>query len=295
MKKDYTSVKLIWIIILNLIITIAEIIGGIACGSLALLSDALHNLSDTGAIILSFIAHRISRKNKSNTKTFGYDRAEIIAAFANGITLIAICIVLFVEALLNLKNPEPIKGNMMLIVSIIGLMANILSMFAVHNDTKKNINIKSTFVHMLSDALSSVVVVIAALIIKFWNWRWIDPVLTILVSIFILIEALKITYKAANILMESNPCIDLEQVKQRILKINEIEHVHHVHLWQYSDKLIMMDAHINVSADMKIEDLENIYVKVGQELLPLGINHITLQAERNRGLNNNMISNNNLD
>ena len=86
---------------------------------------------------MSFIAHRISRKNKSNTKTFGYDRAEIIAAFANGITLIAICIVLFVEALLNLKNPEPIKGNMMLIVSIIGLMANILSMFAVHNDTKK--------------------------------------------------------------------------------------------------------------------------------------------------------------
>lgn len=114
LKKDYTSVKLIWITILNLIITIAEIIGGIACGSLALLSDALHNLSDTGAIILSFIAHRISRKNKSNTKTFGYDRAEIIAAFANGITLIAICIVLFVEALLNLKNPEPIKGNMML-------------------------------------------------------------------------------------------------------------------------------------------------------------------------------------
>lgn len=289
--KDKTSVKFVWVTLLNFVITIAEIIGGVLSGSLALLSDALHNLGDTGAIFLSFIAHLISKKRKNKVKTFGYERAETLAAFTNGIVLIVICFFLMVEACIRFAKPEPIKGNLMLIVAIIGLAANVISMVTMHSDSKKNLNVKSTFVHMFSDALSSVVVVIGALIIKRWQIDWLDPVLTIIVSLFILYEAIKITVKAANILMESNPSIDLENLKEVLLNNSEIKHIHHVHVWKYSDSLTMLDAHINVPTDFKISDLEHLYIKVGEQVAPLGINHVILQPECQRGLKEQMIAN----
>lgn len=286
---DRTSVKFIWVMILNFIITIAEFIGGAFSGSLALVSDALHNLGDTGAIVLSFFAHLISKKSKDRIKTFGYQRAETLAAFTNGVILVVISAFLIIEAIERFLKPEPIKGNIMLVVALIGLIANLISMIAMHSDSKHNLNVKSTFLHMLSDALSSIAVVVGAIFIKIWHWEWLDPTLTILVSIFILYEAFKIIKNAANVLMESNPSIDLDQVKSIMMTIPEIENVHHVHLWRYSDELIMLDAHINVCANLEIKDLEKLYNKIEHKLSPLGINHLTLQAECNRGLKEKMI------
>ncbi|GBG04242.1 cation diffusion facilitator family transporter [Lactobacillus rodentium] len=293
--QDRTSVKFIWVMILNFIITIAEFLGGIFSGSLALLSDALHNLGDTGAIVLSFFAHLISKKNKDQIKTFGYERAETLAAFTNGVALVIISFFLIIEAIGRFFKPEPIKGNIMLVVAIIGLIANIISMAAMHNDSKDNLNVKSTFIHMLSDALSSIVVVIGAIFIKIWHWEWLDPTLTILVSIFILYEAFKIIKNAADVLMESNPSIDLDQVKEIMLTVPEITNVHHVHLWKYSDQLTMLDAHVNVQSNLETAELETIYNKLEQKLSSLGINHITLQAECTRGLKEDMIENNKND
>ena len=217
MNKDHTTKRYVFVTLLNVVITIAEFIGGIFSGSLALLSDAVHNLSDVGAIILSFVAHLISRKSRNQFKTFGYERAETLAAFTNGVILIVISVVLFVEVIQRFWKPEHIHGGIMLIVSIIGLAANIISMLAMHSDSKANLNVRSTFIHMLSDALSSVAVVIGAIFIYFWNVTWLDPVLTILVSIFVLHEAYEITMKAANVLMESNPDIDLNEVNKIVL------------------------------------------------------------------------------
>ena len=169
MNKDHTTKRYVFVTLLNVVITIAEFIGGIFSGSLALLSDAVHNLSDVGAIILSFVAHLISRKSRNQFKTFGYERAETLAAFTNGVILIVISVVLFVEAIQRFWKPEHIHGGIMLIVSIIGLAANIISMLAMHSDSKANLNVRSTFIHMLSDALSSVAVVIGAIFIYFWN------------------------------------------------------------------------------------------------------------------------------
>lgn len=287
--KDKTSAKFIVVTVLNFIITVAEIFGGIFSGSLALLSDALHNLGDTGAIVLSFVAHIISKKDKNKNKTFGYQRAETLAAFTNGIILVVISFFLLIEACMRFANPEPIKGNLMLIVALIGLAANVISMLIMHHDSKHNLNVKSTFVHMLSDALSSVVVVIGAIIIKFLKWEWIDPTLTILVSLFIMYEAFEITMKAANVLMESNPSIDLEKVKVAMMSVPEIENVHHVHLWKYSDDMVMLDAHINVSKKLDIDQLERIYSELEKKLKVLGINHVTLQAECQRGMDEKMI------
>lgn len=290
MNKDHTTKRYVFVTLLNVVITIAEFIGGIFSGSLALLSDAVHNLSDVGAIILSFVAHLISRKSRNQFKTFGYERAETLAAFTNGVILIVISVVLFVEAIQRFWKPEHIHGGIMLIVSIIGLAANIISMLAMHSDSKANLNVRSTFIHMLSDALSSVAVVIGAIFIYFWNVTWLDPVLTILVSIFVLHEAYEITMKAANVLMESNPDIDLNEVNKIVLSFAIVQNIHHVHVWRYSDDFIMMDAHINVAPGLRADELEQLYQDIGQELQKeLGINHITLQAECERGRKDKMI------
>lgn len=290
MDKDHTTRRYIFVTLLNVIITIAEFIGGIISGSLALLSDAVHNLSDVGAIILSFVAHLISRRSRNKNKTFGYQRAETLAAFTNGVILIVISLVLFVEAIERFWKPEPVKGGIMLLVSAIGLIANFISMFAMHHDAKKNLNVRSTFVHMLSDALSSVAVVIGAIFIYFWKIDWLDPILTILVSLFVLREAYKITMKAANVLMESNPNIDLDEVNRIVLSYPEVKNIHHVHVWRYSDDYIMLDAHVNVDKDLKAGQFEELTKEISSELKnQLGINHINLQPECERGKNDTMI------
>ncbi|MDH5100359.1 cation diffusion facilitator family transporter [Lactobacillus kefiranofaciens] len=290
MNKDHTTKRYVFVTLLNVVITIAEFLGGIFSGSLALLSDAVHNLSDVGAIILSFIAHLISRRSRNQNKTFGYDRAETLAAFTNGVILIVISIVLFVEAIQRFWQPEHIHGGIMLVVSIIGLLANAISMLAMHRDAKGNLNVRSTFIHMLSDALSSVAVVIGAVFIYFWNVTWLDPVLTILVLLFVLHEAYEITMKAANVLMESNPDVDLAEVNKIVLSFPVVQNIHHVHVWRYSDDFIMMDAHINVDRNLHADELENLYQKIGKKLKQeLGINHVTLQAECERGRNDKMI------
>ncbi|MGQ5709833.1 cation diffusion facilitator family transporter [Lactobacillus sp. PSON] len=289
-NKDNTTGRYVFVTLLNVIITVAEFVGGIVSGSLALLSDAVHNLSDVGAIVLSFVAHLISRKSRNTNKTFGYQRAETLAAFTNGVILIVISLLLFVEAIQRFWQPEHIKGGIMLIVSAIGLAANFISMFAMHKDAKNNLNVRSTFVHMLSDALSSVAVVIGAIFIYFWNVTWLDPVLTMLVSLFVLYEAYEITMKAANVLMESNPNIDLNEINKIVLSYPEVKNIHHVHVWRYSDDYIMLDAHVNVSKDLKAVQFEKLTEEIAQQLKKkLDINHVNLQPECERGRNDKMI------
>lgn len=151
--KDKSSLRYFWVTLLNIIITIAEFIGGAISGSLALLSDAVHNLSDVGSIVLAFVANLISKRKRNTSKTFGYDRAEILAAFTNGIILIVISIYLFIEGIQRFSHPEPIRGMIMLIVSLIGLAANVISMFVVMKEAKTSLNAKATFLNMLSDSL----------------------------------------------------------------------------------------------------------------------------------------------
>lgn len=178
----------------------------------------------------------------------------------------------------------------MLVVSAIGLAANFVSMLAMHSDAKESLNVRSTFVHMLSDALSSVAVVAGAIFIYFYHVSWLDPLLTMLVSVFVLHEAWEITSKAANVLMESNPDIDLERVNQIVLAFPEIKNIHHVHVWRYSDNYIMLDAHVNVAPNLTAGEFEQLTQKIGKQLQEqLGVNHINFQVECERGKNDDMI------
>ena len=170
---------------MNIIITIAEVIGGIISGSLSLISDALHNFSDAISVIISYIAIKLKGKDNSHKHTFGYKRAEILAAVINSSVLVAISIYLFYEAILRFQNPEPIKGVLMTIVALIGLVANIIGTMLLKRDAAISMNIRSSYLHLLTDAISSVAVILGGLAILFWNIYWIDPVLTILIAAYI--------------------------------------------------------------------------------------------------------------
>lgn len=289
-NKDHITKHYMFVTLLNIIITVIEFLGGIFSASLALLSDAIHNLSDVGTVILSFIAYLISKHRRNQNKTFGYQRAETLAAFTNGIILLMISLILFIKAFERLGQPENIKGGLMLFIAIIGLLTNLVSMFIMYQGAKKSLNIRSTFIHMMTDALSSLAVVFGSVCIYFWHITWLDSILTIFVSIFVFYEAYKIIIKSANILMESNPNIDLKKVNKIVLQFPEIKNIHHVHVWRYSDDYIMLDAHLNVDKDLTASQFEQVTIEIGQKLQQeLDINHINLQAECNRDRNDGMI------
>jgi len=271
--------KIFWVTILNATITIAEIVGGLLSGSLALLSDAVHNLSDTVAIALSYYSNKIAQKPKDAKKTYGYQRAEILSAFINSAVLLAISIVLIFETFKRLKSPKSINGTLMITVALIGLVANFISVYLLEKDSHENLNIKSSYLHLLSDTVSSVGVVAGGIAIKFWGVVWIDPLITVLISLYILKATWHVIRKTVDILMQSSPALDYEGIKRDIEGIDKVNNIHHVHSWMSNEKTIYFEAHIDLE-DMLLSESELIYDKIEHYLKDhYDINHITLQAE----------------
>lgn len=281
--KGLSNSKMLFTLLLNLLITIVEIIGGLLSNSLALLSDALHNLSDTMAIFIAWIASIISRKEANQRKTFGYKRVEILAAFINAVVLIVVSVYLFYEAYLRFLQPEPIKGMLMIIVSAVGLLANLISVLILHSDKKKNINIKAAYLHLFGDTLSSVAVLIGGIFIWLWQVYWLDPVLTVLIGLYIIKETYSILKETIDILMQSVPTkIDLEAIHSELEQIDEIRDIHHVHVWSLDDRRIHFECHIDLKKDMQISQTDSLRCKI-ENLLheKFDINHITIQMEFN--------------
>ena len=265
---------------LNFFITIAEIIGGLISGSLSLISDALHNFSDGIAIIITYIAMRLSKKPKTFKYTFGLKRAEIIAAIINASTLIIISFFLLKEAIERFYNPLPITGSLMLIVAALGLVANVIGTLLLKKGSEGNLNIRAAYFHLLSDAVSSLAVIIGAVFIIFYKIYWIDPLLTVLISLYILKETYEIVKESVEILMMSNPeGIDLEAIKNIVEKIPGVINIHHIHLWKLNDNDTYFEAHIEVE-DMAVSKTIEIQKQIEQNLHDkYEINHTTLQFE----------------
>jgi len=267
-------------VILNIFITVTEIIGGIISGSLALISDALHNFSDAISVIISYIAIKLKERDTSSKHTFGFKRAEILAAVINSSVLVAISIYLIYEAVLRFQHPEPIKGILMTVVASIGLAANIVGTLLLKRDAKTSINIRSSYFHLLSDAVSSVAVILGGFAIILWNIYWIDPVLTILISVYITRESFKILYEAIHVLMEgAPPDISINEIQTAVEEMDEVENIHHVHIWMVGENDVHLEAHIDVP-DMLISKSNKLGDKI-EKLLKnkFGVNHITLQFE----------------
>lgn len=272
--------RLLLTMILNFLISIAELIGGIVSGSLSLISDALHNFSDGISIVVSYIAIRIAAVPKNDKYTFGYKRAEIFAALINTSILLVISVFLIKEAIHKFINPEHINGSIVIIVAGIGLIANIIGTILLKRDSETSINIRSSYLHLLSDAFSSLAVIIGGILIWSFNIYWIDPMLTILISIYILFESYKILKITIDVFMMKAPNeFNLQEISESISQLNGIIGLHHLHYWMLNDEQTHFEAHIEVN-DKKQSELDELRKEI-EELLhsKFDIKHITLQFE----------------
>jgi len=278
---DLRGSKLLWVAVLNLSITIVQIIGGILSNSLSLMSDAIHNLGDSSAIFIAFLAGKRSRRKPDKQHTFGYKRIEILAALFNAVVLVAICIFLFFEAYQRFVNPEPIKGLIMLIVASFGLLANLISVIVLQNEKDDNLNVKAAYLHLMGDTLSSVAVIIGGVFIWLYQVYWVDPFITVLVSIFIIYHTWGVLSQTVEILMQTVPSnIDLDVVKKEVEKINEIDNIHHIHVWQLDDTQVHLEAHLTVKNNINMVDMMQVKKEIVQLLkAQFSISHITLQVE----------------
>lgn len=283
MDEQITGKRFLAVTVLNVLITVVEIIGGLVSGSLALLSDAFHNLGDSFSIVLGYVAQSIANKPETSKRTYGYRRAEILAAMVNAAFLVIVSVFLIIEAIKRIQQPAHINGEIMLIVAVVGLVANLLSAVLLHSGSHNNLNVKATYLHVLSDALSSFAVIIGGVILTFINIPWLDPVLTIAVAIYIAYEAWPVIKQTVTILMESAPKLDYNGIERDLVKIDGVIAVHHVHAWMIDEKRIIFSAHLNCH-DMKLSDVEKIYSQVDKILREkYGICHVTIQAEYHRG------------
>ena len=277
----HTSRNLAATVILNGIITLAQFIGGIISGSLALISDALHNFSDVISVILAYIAHRIGLKPQTIQSTFGFKRAEILAAFINAITLIVISIYLLIEAGKRFIHPHEVDYKWMLGLGILGVIANGLSVFLLHQNKEENLNIRAAYLHLIGDAMTSVAVIIGAIFIWLFNIYWIDPLITVIISLYIFFHTYKILKESVGILMQFAPAkIDQKKVISILQQIDEINSVHHIHLWQLSDHNIYFEAHLVLKSNSPVSATQSI-TENAQYLLKshFGITHTTFQYE----------------
>lgn len=290
-KINSTSGRLIITVILNFVITIAQIIGGIISGSLSLISDALHNLSDALSMAISYVALRLKRKDSSYNHTFGLKRAEILAAFINSSVLVGISIYLFYEAVVRFFNPSVIDGKLMLIVAVIGLAANVIGMILLRKDSGESMNIRSSYLHLLTDTISSVAVILGGLAIYYFDVYWIDPLLTVIIGVYILKESYSIVIDSVHVLMEGAPKeINIDEVVESISELDAVEDVHHIHVWSVGENDTYFEAHINVK-DMLISEAKPVQAEIEKILKQkFKINHVTLQFACISCLNNNIIA-----
>ena len=272
-------------IILNILITVAQIIGGIISGSLSLISDAIHNLSDVISLIISYVANLLTNKKKQTIdKTFGYKRAEIIAAFINASSLIVIAIFLAIEAVKRFNNPIIIDSNLVILLALLGILFNGLSVLLLKKDASHNMNMKSAYLHLLTDMLTSVAVLIGGLLMKYFETYWVDAVLTIIISIYLLVMSWGIFKGSLKILMLFAPDhIKINEIVNELSKNKAVRNIHHIHIWQLNEQNCHFEAHVEFKDDIILSEFDSICIELEKVLLEkFQINHCNFQPEYNR-------------
>ena len=259
---------------------VAEVVGGIYSGSLALLGDAGHMLVDALAIILSLFAIRVARRGATATRTFGYHRIEILAALANGIILVLVSLYIFYEAYQRFLEPPQVKIPLMLIVAVIGLFANLVGVILLNRASHWSLNVKAAFWHIIGDTLSSVGVIIAGVVILFTGWYIADPIVAVVIGIIILWGAGRIVREAMDILLEAVPKhINLARVIDSIRNVPGVNEAHDIHIWTITSNIYALSAHLVIDDQMVSRGVD-IVKMVRRELAQnFDISHTTLQLE----------------
>lgn len=275
--------KLVLAIFLNILITIAQVIGGLISGSLSLISDALHNFSDVIALIISYIASILIHKKQTVHKTFGYKRAEIVAAFVNTLALIIVAVFLGTESIKRFIEPEEISSLWVIELSIIAILFNGFSALILKREATDNLNIKSSYLHLVTDMFTSVAVLTGGVIMYYFKVYWIDGALTLLIAGYLVYSSISLLSETLKVLMLFTPSsIIIDDINQKICAIPEVQNIHHVHVWQLDNKQIHFEGHVDFNDDMPLQKV-NIVLGQIQSLLhdQFNIEHVTLQPEFN--------------
>jgi len=261
----------------TLVVLVAEVIGGIASNSLALLADAGHMLTDVAALSLSLFVSWFSMRPETPRRTYGYVRLEILAAFVNGAALLVISAFIAWEALSRIRAPESVGGGLMLVVALVGLLANVISAFALHGASDASLNVRGAYLHVLSDLLGSIGTVLAAIIIRLTGWLPADPIVSILVTLLIVRGAWRLVRESVDVMLESTPAhISLGAVRAQLEAIPSVESVHDLHVWTVTSGVVAMSAHAIVREP---ERQQHVLEHVHDVMRLFGIQHVTIQLE----------------
>ncbi|MEZ5652588.1 MAG: cation diffusion facilitator family transporter [Burkholderiaceae bacterium] len=264
----------------NALLTVAQIIGGIVSGSLALIADAIHNLSDMGALVIAFVARKVARRPADEAMTFGYGRIELVAALINYTTLIIIGLYLIIEGVQRLIAPPEVGGWTVVALAGVALLIDTLTALLTMSLQRDSANMRAMFLHNLSDALASVAVIAGGVLILLYDWRIVDPIITIGIAAYILwLAAAEIGGPIRTLMLGSPPDIDNATVVAAIREIDGVADVHHMHLWQMQERAAGLDTHIVLSAD-GWERQEAVKTSIKRTLLErFDIAHSTLEFE----------------
>lgn len=270
-------------IILNVFISVAQMAGGLVSGSMALLSDAAHNFSDVLSLVISYWAIRLSGRVQTLRQTYGFKRAGIFSAFINTVVLIVIAVIIVWEAVSRLINPEPVASQIVIWLAVAGIVLNGLSLVFIGRYPRGNLNIRSAFLHLFADMLSSFAVLAGGLMIKYFGWLWIDAVLSISIAAWLIYSSWGIFYESIRIFMQFTPSkIDIEEIAVKITSITGVKNIHHVHVWQLDENDLMLEAHIDMDVDCTISNFEEILYKIEDVLEEYHIHHFNIQPEYHR-------------
>jgi len=272
------SKNLIWSIGINSIIVVFEIIFGLISRSFALITDALHNVTDIGSMILSLWGEKLADKPQTETKTYGYKRAEVIIAFVNGGALLAIVGFVLVGAIIRIFKPEPVSGLTMMIVAGVALFGNGVATYLLQKGADKNLNLKSAWLHSMQDALFSLGVVVSAIIIYFTGWSWLDPIVSIIISIFLLKEIFSILFEAVDMMLDSVPKdLNFSDVKASLSAISWVIEIDDLHIWQTGSANRFLSAHLIITEEVKQNRIKLLSSAIGLVREKYNIHHPTIQ------------------
>ena len=282
--KHVTEKPLLYSILLNGLIAVVELTGGFFSGSLALVSDAMHNFGDFISLIISLIATRMMSWSGNSKKSYGYFRVEILAAFINSVLLVMTVIYIIYEALARFSHPAQINSRLMLIVAAFGFAANLISVLLLRKHSESNLNIKSAFLHLTTDTLESAAVIVTAIIISYYNFTSLDLIISIIIGAVIIKSSWDLLLESTNILTEGSPKgIDLNEVGNFIKDFPGVKGVHHLHIWSLSSNFRALSAHIVVD-DMQLSRTVAITGELEHQLASrFRIDHPTFQLESGPG------------
>lgn len=269
--------RLRWALALAASFMVAEVVGGLAANSLALLADAGHMLSDVAAIGLSLFALWMAARPSGAGKTFGYHRVEILAALVNGATLVALAVWVVVEAVGRLDEPPEVRGPLLLVVAIGGLVVNLIALLVLHGGRDESLNVRGAWLHVMADALGSVQAIAAGALIWAFGWYWVDPVASIVIAVLIVYSSWSLLQEAVSVLMESAPGhLDVDEVRDAILAVEGVGEVHDLHVWTITSGFVALSAHV-VAQEGRNGDL--LPALRGELHDRFGIEHVTIQVE----------------